>query len=67
VGFGVDKAALEQVFSQHFAFPCQSTFHQLLRNHHHLTIIYHLSLVQEASSGRSTKWTQSHPTKNNKK
>jgi hypothetical protein len=32
-----------------------------------LIIIYHLGLVQWISSGRSTKWTQSHPTKNNKK
>jgi hypothetical protein len=30
-----------------------------------ITIIYHLGLIQEASSGRSTKWTQSHTTKNN--
>jgi hypothetical protein len=28
-----------------------------------ITIIYHLGLVEEAS----TKWTQPHPTKNNKK
>jgi hypothetical protein len=32
-----------------------------------ITIIYHLGLVQYASSGRSTKWTQSHPTNNNNK
>jgi hypothetical protein len=32
-----------------------------------ITIIYHLGLVQYASSGRSTKWTQSRLTKNNKK
>jgi hypothetical protein len=30
-----------------------------------ITIIYHLGLVQQANSGRSTKWTQSHPTNNN--
>jgi hypothetical protein len=30
-----------------------------------ITIIYHLGLVQQATSGRSTKWTQSHPTENN--
>jgi hypothetical protein len=29
-----------------------------------ITIIHHLGLVQEANSGRSTKWTQSHHTKN---
>jgi hypothetical protein len=27
-----------------------------------VTIIYHLGLVQQASSVHSTKWTQSHPT-----
>jgi hypothetical protein len=32
-----------------------------------ITSIYHLGLVQWANSGRSTKWTQSHPTKNNKR
>jgi hypothetical protein len=41
LGFVVDKVALEQVFSEYFGFPCQSSFHQLLRNHHH-----HLWLVQ---------------------
>jgi hypothetical protein len=30
-----------------------------------ITIIYHQGLVQQASNGRSTNWTQSHP--NNKK
>jgi hypothetical protein len=30
-----------------------------------VAIIYHLGLAQQASSGRSTKWTQSHPAKNN--
>jgi hypothetical protein len=37
VGFVVDKAALGQVFSEYFGFPCQSSFHQLLQ---------HLELVQ---------------------
>jgi hypothetical protein len=32
-GFVVDKAALGQVFSEYFRFPCQSSFHQFL--HHH--------------------------------
>jgi hypothetical protein len=59
VGFVVDKVAPGQVFSEYFGFPCQSSFHRLLHNHHHLS--------SGASSGRSTKWTQSHPTKNNKK
>jgi hypothetical protein len=26
--------ALGQVFSEYFGFPCQSSFHQLLHNHH---------------------------------
>jgi hypothetical protein len=37
VGFVVDKVALEQVFSEYFGFPCQSSFHQLLHNHPHLS------------------------------
>jgi hypothetical protein len=35
VGFVVDKAALEQVFSECFSFPCQSSFHQFLHHHNH--------------------------------
>jgi hypothetical protein len=34
VGFVVDKAALGQVFSEYFSFPCQS-FHRFL--HYHIT------------------------------
>jgi hypothetical protein len=34
--FVVEKVALGQVFSEYFGFPCQSSFHQLLHNHHHL-------------------------------
>jgi hypothetical protein len=34
VGFAVDKAALGQVFSEYFGFPCQS-FHQFLHHHNH--------------------------------
>jgi hypothetical protein len=37
VGFVVDKVALGQVFSEHFGFPCQSSFHQFLHNYHHLS------------------------------
>jgi hypothetical protein len=37
VGFVVDKVALGQVFSEYFGFPCQSSFHQLLHNHPHLS------------------------------
>jgi hypothetical protein len=34
VGFVVDKAALGQVSSEYFDFPCQS-FHQFLNHHNH--------------------------------
>jgi hypothetical protein len=34
VGFVVDKAALEQFFSEYVGFPCQS-FHQFLHHHNH--------------------------------
>jgi hypothetical protein len=37
VGFVVNKVAQGQVFSEYFGFPCQSSFHQLLRNHPHLS------------------------------
>jgi hypothetical protein len=30
----VDKAALGQVFSKYFGFPCQSLFHQFLHHIH---------------------------------
>jgi hypothetical protein len=33
----VDKAVLGQVFSKYFSFPFQSSFHQLLHNHPHLS------------------------------
>jgi hypothetical protein len=33
----VDKMELGQVFSEYFGFPCQSSFHQLLHNHPHLS------------------------------
>jgi hypothetical protein len=33
-GFVVDKAALGQVFSEYFGFPCQS-FHQFVHYHNH--------------------------------
>jgi hypothetical protein len=35
VGFVVDKAALGQVFSKYFGFPCQSSFHQFIYHHKH--------------------------------
>jgi hypothetical protein len=34
VEFVVNKVALGQVFSEYFGFPCQSSSHQLLHNHH---------------------------------
>jgi hypothetical protein len=37
VGFVVDKVALGQDFSEYFGFPCQSSFQQLLHNHHYLS------------------------------
>jgi hypothetical protein len=43
--------ALGKVFSEYFAFPCQSTFHLLLHNHLH----YHPRLAQKARSGRRAK------------
>jgi hypothetical protein len=34
VGFVVGRVALGQVLSEYFGFPCQSSFHLLLHNHH---------------------------------
>jgi hypothetical protein len=51
VGFVVDKAALGQVFSEHYSLPCQSC-HQFLRHHNHP------GLAQKATGGRSAEWTQ---------
>jgi hypothetical protein len=42
VGFVVGKVALEQVFSEYFGFPCQSSF----TNCSTIAIIYHLVLIQ---------------------
>jgi hypothetical protein len=53
MGFMVDKVALGQDFSEYVGVPCQSLFHQLIHNHHHV------GLVQQANIGRSTKWTHS--------
>jgi hypothetical protein len=50
VGFVVDKAALGQVFSEYFGFPCQS-FHRFLHHHNHP------ELAQLAIGGRSAEWT----------
>jgi hypothetical protein len=35
MGFVMDKAAVGQVSSEHFGFPCQSSFHQFLHHHNH--------------------------------
>jgi hypothetical protein len=35
VRFVVDKAALGQVFSAYFGFPCQSSIHQIFHPHYH--------------------------------
>jgi hypothetical protein len=52
VGFVVDKVALGQVFFEYFGFPFQSSFHQFLHNHHHLSS--GAGTIQ-SSSGRSTQ------------
>jgi hypothetical protein len=36
MGFVVDKVALGQFFFE-YGFPCQSSFHKFLHNHHHLS------------------------------
>jgi hypothetical protein len=51
VGLVVDEAALGQVFSEYFGFPCQS-FHQFLHHHNNP------GLAKEAIGGRSVEWTQ---------
>jgi hypothetical protein len=37
MGFMVEKVAPGQVFSDYFGFPCQTSLHHLLHNHHHLS------------------------------
>jgi hypothetical protein len=37
VGFLVDKVVLGLVLFEYFSFPCPSSFHQLLHNHHYLS------------------------------
>jgi hypothetical protein len=51
VEFVVEKAALGQVFSEYFGFPCQS-FHQFLHHHNHPG--WHNRPI----SGSSAEWTQ---------
>jgi hypothetical protein len=50
VGFVVDKVALGHFFSEYFGFPCQSSFHQFLYNHHNLS-----GAGTIGQSGRSTQ------------
>jgi hypothetical protein len=47
---------------EYFGFPCQSSFHQLLHNHHHLSSrgLYNRPVVAAVNQE-----TQSHPTKDN--
>jgi hypothetical protein len=33
--FVIDKVTMEQVFSEYFGFPCQSSFHQIIHPHIH--------------------------------
>jgi hypothetical protein len=53
VEFVVDKVALEQVFSEYFGFPCQSSFH---RKFSILTIAG--GRYKRAVNGRGAEWTQ---------
>jgi hypothetical protein len=53
VGFMVNKVALGQIFSEYFGFPCQSSFHQFLHNHYHLSITR--GWYNRPVSGRSTQ------------
>jgi hypothetical protein len=55
VEFVVDIAALGQVFSEYFGFPCQS-FHKFLHHHNHPG--WH----NRPFSGRSAEWSQLDPT-----
>jgi hypothetical protein len=57
VRFVVEKVALEQVFSEYLI---------SLANSHStdfstIIIIYYPGVVEQAGSGRSTKWSRSHP------
>jgi hypothetical protein len=63
VGFVVNKVALGQASSEYFG--SLANLHST--NCSTVTIIYHLGLVLHANIGHSTKMTQSHPNKNNKK
>jgi hypothetical protein len=53
VGLVVEKAALGQVFSEYFGFPCQSSFHPNFS-----TIIITRGWHNMPTGGRSAEWTQ---------
>jgi hypothetical protein len=59
VGFVVDKVALGHGYSVPPANLHSTNCSTIII----IIIIYHPGLVQQASNGCSTKWTQSHPTK----
>jgi hypothetical protein len=63
VGFVVDKVALGQVFSEYFGFPLSIFIPPIAPQSASPTT----GPGTVASSGRSTKWTQSHITKNENK
>jgi hypothetical protein len=48
-GYVVYKFALGQVFSEHFGFPCQFSFHDLLHIHYHIIRRYVVSILQTES------------------
>jgi hypothetical protein len=52
VRFVVDKAALGQVISEYFGFPCQLSLHQFLQHHNHSE--WHKRPI----GGHSAEWTQ---------
>jgi hypothetical protein len=57
----VDEVAIGQVFSEYFGFLCQSSFHQFLHNHHHLSWgLYNRVVIAAVPNG-----LKSNPTNNN--
>jgi hypothetical protein len=63
MGFVVDKVALGAGFLRVLRFLLPTFIPQITPKS---PSYYHLGLVQQASSGRITKWTQSHLTKKKK-
>jgi hypothetical protein len=61
MGFWVDKVAQAKVFSEYLDFPCQFSFHKLLRVHKSFYYqCYVVSILRASLDNRTTK------TKNNK-